>query len=327
MSNDSNDNNNGVTVLPGGVLRHQTGGEAAPVAPTPVDGDFGHGPNDGSAYRVDVNGNVTRSGGITRVSSSQFNPQPTTVLSTARGPGGSFRGGPDLLRGGTTVCLHPGDESTRTDIGVALRLGYLQQSQDGNYQEVGTSPEVHEAKQQAAQQQALADSQELFAPAVEQELAKAIAPVDQSVFDAAVVQMVVDGAVDGKTMRIMAEQMKVSPVEAHAVVQKFAYAFHGQAAQAAASAGAPDFAHFTAWCLKNRPEEFKDAQLALSMGRTTQGIKELARDYTRNDIPTADELRASGYKVRTSGGVDIVTLPNGQEMSVGAMVKAGWLRR
>jgi hypothetical protein len=167
----------------------------------------------------------------------------------------------------------------------------------------------------------------LLPGALEDELAKAIDPVDQGVYDASVAHVLANhGQLDPQHLQTMAHQMRKSPAEVAALAQKVIAGFT-TLVQQAVSPIVGDYDAFIAWAHQHRPDALQEARLALGMGRTTANFRVLADDFNRNSVPTAAEVRAAGYEVSTRNGVDIVKLPNGQEMSIASVAKAGLFKR
>src|SRR5262249_7684111 len=191
--------------------------------------------------------------------------------------------GTDLLKGGSTVQIEPGNESSRTDIQVALRMGYLTQNQQGNYSEVGTRPEVIEAQQRTAQNAAAAKVEQAkqFAPAAEavyQEVQRIVHP---GTYAAVVNTMIDEGQASVEEVHAIARQTGKTPQEVTVMLDTLQGAFNTKAAEAITKGGlavsdAPDFDR---WAQKNHKAEYFEARLLLVHGRDGSKITQLAREY------------------------------------------------
>jgi hypothetical protein len=315
-----------VTISPDGSAKDETGNEI----PAPTDGDFGHGVQDGALLSVDNEGNVTRSGGLTRVQVSPHSAAGDTVLSTARSASNRSVSGPDLLKPGVTVECIPGNEGSRTLISCAVDHGYLSQDQVGNYKEVGTSPDVIEAQQRETQRAADAqrEAANAFSPSVEAVYQEALSAVHPGTFASTVNSMMEDGSASIANVNAIADQTGKSRQEVVAMLGTLMHAFDGKTVEATTKAGlaASDTVDFARWAQQHRKDEWLEARLLMAHGRDGRKITAMAREYLTHNPPSEAALNAAGFKTFTKSGTLFIEFPDERGIiSVGSAARLGWL--
>lgn len=314
--------NEGVVInLPGGVTRVTVGPGSKDNTPEAPGVEQGRGVIDGSTMRVSTDGSMESFGGVTRVSSADLSPHTGNILATFQSAGG-FPVSAGRVNDKCTVCLVAGDESTRTNIRTAERLGAIVRDANGNYSLPGVSFAQSEVDQQKAQQQALQQQPTIEELPNEAVLNAQLNGVDVGSVQAAFAQAGRAG-IESLDIGALADATGKSSAEVHAIVSAVHASFVEQAKAAVAKAGIPaaSWNHFRDWAWQNRPDEAQHAMLVHTHERSTREYRSLADAYLQANPPSSDAVRAAGYEVAMMNGREMVNLPGKGWISIVAARK------
>ena len=266
-----------------------------------------------TVYTVGANG-TTQTSGIQTVSTSQFAGGGEGFLATARNNGFPAMGN---LRGDTVVNF----QGTQVELGVLEMMGEVVKTANGYELPSNTQRDTNgnPVQQQAPE---LPEGVEQFDADTESAVAKAIDPVPQALYDAALA-LAVENGIDGLNLAELAAQSGISPQEARARAETVFNAFTAQADNIAKEAGISDPAELWEWASSEKNSELMNARRQLAFGRNTQAIRSLATEFFRSVPPTTEALERAGIPIRTDHKGDTVALINGVWMTPTAAAKSG----
>jgi hypothetical protein len=150
----------------------------------------------------------------------------------------------------------------------------------------------------------------------------------ESVFAAELAKAAAGGQPDLNKLAAMSGK---SAQELGFIVTALSSAFGGQAQRVASECGVTegDWANFSTWAQTNRPDALKSAVQQQVVGRSTAGLRALARDYMNSTTPSQGALQRAGMQAWVDHkGVEWVKLPaskGGFTTTVAEAVRAGFL--
>jgi hypothetical protein len=238
-------------------------------------------------------------GGTISYTNGDSAPQTARVMRHSEGradgsSGGSVAATFDGAFGKPTVCLEPGNPSSRTRVEVAERMGLIYRTADGRWVDTGSAgqqaPAVH---QQAPQQQQ--PEQNHFNVQHTQELDATIAGLPDYAVSAAQARLVALLAHDTGSMESIAAQLAeqvpgMDPVRALRLVQDF-QRVHESALEGALLPLGMDADQANAFIgefKQSSRHRYQDALQTLIYERSPRLFVAAARDYMRRHAPAVD---------------------------------------
>jgi hypothetical protein len=329
MANDNHDNDNSTSYLPGGTVRVTTAMDSTPASEAEHPEFSGQGVVNGG---VSISGGrATDIGAVHRTNSSELAPNVTgtlSIISTLQNQAGhpqpASKAHPDF-----TVELHPGDPTTRISLDAAERLGYIQRNPQGGWSQPDISPEqAEQAIDRFNTKQESAAVERFNNPDAERLMSPDVHGLPESVFAAELAKAAAGGQPDLNKLAAMSGK---SAQELGFIVTALSSAFGGQAQRVASECGVTegDWANFSTWAQTNRPDALKSAVQQQVVGRSTAGLRALARDYMNSTTPSQGALQRAGMQAWVDHkGVEWVKLPaskGGFTTTVAEAVRAGFL--
>jgi hypothetical protein len=229
-------------------------------------------------HRETVDADASQTEGIARYIATQDGVRGGSVAATLQ------RHGPNA-----SVELEPGNPASRTLVSEAIRQGLLQRDFSGRLVDAPRQKELVEASQRQPDEKPETDpGAEDFDPEQDAEWAKAIEPLSQSSYDAAVASSI--GAVIGgnrgfeRAAENLAKAAGMQPGDAHAYVQAGYDMYRGVVDRAVGSQGIPTEAleAFYADC-RTRQGELQEAIQRVVHMRDVSGFHKLAQKYIRRN--------------------------------------------
>ena len=320
MSYDNNTANFEFEELAGGTIRAGRQTNATTESSTPWSALKGR--VDTGVVRDDGSGTFTRDDGRQAYSGQ-------SILATAQTQAGPTQ---NFSRADVTVCLVPGDESTRTNLRTAVNLGYLRDEGQGRFSDVNTdqqqqgqaTDQPRGAQQPEHEQGNGPDVEVIEAIGNDSHFGKAIAGLDQHAYEATIAgasEAIATGdpaAFDSMVNRLSQAQ-GMHPDEARALVESGYSAFEAPVARMAAGLGIDSAQKeaFYDWCRDAQPEGLRNAVQALTLQNSTRGFKELAVAYkSHTGQATVKELTDRGFDSWTDRDTGEVWLKQGSGQAV-----------
>ena len=307
------------------INRHQANVGGITTYDVPVEAHqplISHNPiqqNIGSVLTVGVNGS-SHSSGVQTVSTASLNPGQSNFLDTARNSGMPAMGNltPDTVVNFSGIEV---DLATLEAMGEVKRTatGYELPGQDRGVQH---QQAPNQEQQQQAQQSNLSNGIELFATEVEQNVARAIDPIPQVFYDAAVASAIENG-LEGININDVAYHSGMSPDQVRQAAEMISNAFSQQADSVAKSNGIENPAEVWDWAMAERNEQFMDARRQLAIGRNPSALKALVNEYYASVPPTTEALQKAGVQLRMDHTGETVALIRGNWMTPAAAARAG----
>lgn len=294
---------------------------ATAPAPTPAPTIQNH---DGvMRHQVGVDGSVESThDGVTRMDVTQlFTTDETGILATAKSSSGRPLSGSEITP--DSIVSFNG---TTMSVKIAQSVGLIKQDANGRY--VSASA--------AEQEQALngtkpeeAEEREAFTKPEDEAALTAFAQTVPSNFQHSLVAAVIGGQeIPRSLIEDAAAQMGTPPAAFAQSIQAVFAAFQNQAVEAMQSLGGftdpAVIADFDQWAEANHRDEVADAIRQQVYARSTKGWKALATKYLNTHAPTAEALRAAGYKTgRAGNGKTETVIIDGVEMPISVAAKQG----
>lgn len=252
--------------------------------------------------------------GVVRFTNGNAEAETTGVTKHQEGPQSGTPGGGVAAtftdrHGKPSVLLVPGQESSRTNVETAVRMG-LVRLENGRYVDVVT-PDGKPATlvQEQASQEIQADpGAEFFYPNDDADWAHDIEPIPQHAHDAAVASMVNVIAHDTgsfeDTAKALAVNAGIDPTLAADYVQSGRVMFQQVVDRAMAKEGLTGSRLDEAYeAMRKDPRQLQQALQGLLHGRDVSGFVALARDFKRSSPGDLKPLQAAGFETH----VDQVT--------------------
>lgn len=259
------------------------------------------------AIRVTV-GHGLQDMGVSRYVVGRDDAAPSTVAQSFRqmGPQGS-------------VQLIPGDETSRTDVRTAARMGLIRQDEHGRWIDVASVQQAQQAPQQAQEEQQQQDpGAEYFSPEDDATWAQMIDPLPQQAYDSSVARAMGLIAYGTGSLQSVANALArdggIEPSRARELVEDGIEVHRRAVVNALAKEGMDESraAEFFA-SVKSRPDALHAALQRLTMGRDVGGFVELARAFeVANPSAEVKALEAMGFEVsRDPQGKELMARPRG----------------
>lgn len=170
--------------------------------------------------------------------------------------------------------------------------------------------------------QQLPPGTELFSNEVESQVATAIDPVPQAIYDSSLA-LALEGGLDAINFNDLGYQSGVTPEEARTRAESVVKAFTDQANSIAKASGLENPQDVWNWAAENRNEQFMAARRDMAFGRNTAALKEIVADYYRSVPPTQEALQRGGYQTRTGTNGELLAFIQGSWQDVSAAAQAG----
>lgn len=240
--------------------------------------------------------------------------------------------------GGATVQLVPGDESSRTTVTVAERMGLIRRDEGGNWVD---------ASDKAAQAAAVAKASRADEPQPDQQyqneaspfdqadavaFADAIAPIPQSAFDVAQSHAIA-GVLEGQTESALVAEVAtrlaqnaggMSPDQAAEAARKGLAVYQGAVAKLAASEGISGerLQEFYADLRAGQQGKLQDAIQRLVYSNDPGGFRALAQAFASTKPgPKVAALQSAGFEVaRDASGGWLARMGSGEWQPVKAIL-------
>lgn len=204
-----------------------------------------------------------------------------------------------------TVELQPGNPASRTQLAVALREGLIRETAPGIYQDMAGAPEALAAAVNAPAEEpaAASDGAEHIDAEDEQDFARAIDPLPQHSYDAAVASAglaVITGGDLSRAAADLAASAGIEPERARDYVEAGVAMHERTVARAVGLEGdrKAAFYEFT----REHPRQLQEAVQRLVGQRDAGGFVELARQFKRAQPGDLTSWKAAGFE--THLGID-----------------------
>ena len=219
-----------------------------------------------------------------------------------------------------TVVTYQGME---VELGTLAALGVVKRN--GDSYEIASAAgnnQQPQSAQQATPQNSLPEGVEHFSPAIEAQVAQAIDPFPQPLYDAAIARALEKG-IDAVDFHDLAYHSGMTPAEARQRAGVVMNAFSQQSDGIVKASGIANPAELYEWAARERKDELASARRELAFGRSTKALKALAADYFTSEPPSVETLKGAGIPVRFSSTGEVVALIRGNWMTPAAAAKAG----
>lgn len=278
-------------------------------------------PDVNTVYRSGPDG-TTASPAHSRYTANESVGGATGILATARNAFGNLTSVDEIK---PTTLIRYGQSETQAQ--VLERMGVLGRDANGRYYEIGGGGNVQSHYQQPQQQSNVVDdtfTREAFPGEVETTYEAAIAPIPEQVYMSAMAKSL-EGDLQERDIREVARLSNLPVEDIQQRIQFVERAFGVQADHVARTQGVNDPAELWEWAATQKPEAYARARQELVFGRNTAPLRALAQQFFRDNPPSLEALRQSGYEVsKTQAGHDVVKV-KGRWMSPASAAKLGWL--
>lgn len=252
----------------------------------------------------------------------------TGILATARNNFGRLVTPSEIT---PTTLVRYGQSETQAQ--VLERMGVLGRDGNGRYYEIQSAqntpasgyqqPQVEQQTPQASTPTENDFTVELFPQEIEDSLARAIDPIPQPMYQAALAK-ILEGTMGEHDYQEIARLSGIPVEDARERAQFVERAFQAQADSLARRAGC-DPQELWDWAQQEKPEAFSRARQELVFGRNTGPMRALATEFFRSTPPTIEALQKAGYEIsKTPAGKTVVKV-RGSWISPETAAKIGWL--
>lgn len=200
-------------------------------------------------------------------------------------------------------------------------LGVVRKGNNGNYEEAPVSNQPQTTQQQPQ----LPEGVELFSQGVESQVADAIDPIPQELYDASISQAISVG-LDSINFNELAYHSGLTPDEARDRAEVVLNAYSNQADTIAKSLGVGTPQEAWDWMESKRPSDFERAKLEMAFGRNTSALRQLIGEYVKEVPPSVQSLQQANIPLtKNDKGEDLAFL-NGMWVEVQSAAQARMFR-